>query len=315
MNPVLEFGQKFLETPTLTTCTVLWMVGKREKEKGKARKERITQAAGAVQQERTRTRKKRMLLASVVVAKGKPLDMSTAAKDSKRSDSKEKKGPENNSGGKGKGSGQGKKGTGKGKINELVEQHKEGENPPDVDGNGSSSTDHQPPMKSFIGQWYQQKVLNFEKSLDHLQKQSKNVSFDSDTLSACSVEHCCCSVFPSCANQSFPDSEFSSHLRTDNLFFMPFLCPMNESNETRCLQQASDSHRDADWWLIDSGASASVVSARFLDRYRIVKSVSLKPNSGPGFSTASGEVIFPTSLVCLRVFFTMVATNDPSKTF
>lgn len=246
---------------------------------------------------------------------GKPLDMSTAAKNSKRSDSKEKKGPENNSGGKGKGSGQGKKGTGKGKINELVEQHKEGENPPEGDGTGSSSTDHQPPMKSFIGQWYQQKVLNFEKSLDHLQKQSKNVSFDSDTLSACSVEHCCCSVFPSCADQSFPDSEFSSHLQTDNLFFMPFLCPMSNSNETRCLQQASDSHRDADWWLIDSGASASVVSARFVDRYRIVKSVSLKPNSGPGFSTASGEVIFPTSLVCLRVFFTMVATNDPSKTF
>ena len=32
---------------------------------------------------------------------GKPLDMSTAGKDSKRSDSKEKKGPEINSGGKG----------------------------------------------------------------------------------------------------------------------------------------------------------------------------------------------------------------------
>ena len=42
------------------------------------------------------------------------------------------------------GSGQGKKGTGKGKINELVEQPKEGENPLEVDGNGSSSTDHQP---------------------------------------------------------------------------------------------------------------------------------------------------------------------------
>ena len=52
-----------------TTCTVLWMVGKREKEKGKARRERRTQAAGAVQQERTRMRKKRMILASVVVAK------------------------------------------------------------------------------------------------------------------------------------------------------------------------------------------------------------------------------------------------------
>ena len=61
---------------------------------------------------------------------------------------------------KGKGSGQGKKGTGKGKMNELVEQPKEGENPPEVDGNGSSSMAHQPPMKSFTGQWYQ----HFEKS-------------------------------------------------------------------------------------------------------------------------------------------------------
>ena len=87
---------------------------------------------------------------------------------------------------------------------------------------------------------------------------------------------------------------------------------MSESTETRCLQQASESHCDADWWLIDSEASTSVVSAQFADRYRLVKSVSLKPNSGPGFSTASGEVIFPTSLVCLRLFFTMVATNDPS---
>ena len=42
------------------------------------------------------------------------MDMSTAGKNSTRSDSKEKKGPEINSGGKGKGAGQGKKGTGKG---------------------------------------------------------------------------------------------------------------------------------------------------------------------------------------------------------
>ena len=56
-----------------------------------------------------------MPLASVVVAKVitrqcvAPLDMSTAAKDSKRSDSKEKKGHENNNGGKGNGSAQGKR--------------------------------------------------------------------------------------------------------------------------------------------------------------------------------------------------------------
>ena len=45
------------------------------------------------------------------------------------------------------------KGTGKGKINELVEQPTEGEKLPEVDGNGSSPTDHQPPMTNEVFHW------------------------------------------------------------------------------------------------------------------------------------------------------------------
>ena len=59
---------------------------------------------------------------------------------------------------------------------------------------------------------------------------------------------------------------------------------------------------DFHWWLIDSGASASVVSSRFLKHYEVVKNQVLGPATGPGFSSASGETIHPTFLVCLKAF-------------
>ena len=69
----------------------------------------------------------------------------------------------------------------------------------------------------------------------------------------------------------------------------------------------SDVPSDLHWWPIDSGASASVVSSRFLKHYEVVRNQVLGPATGPGFSSASGETIHPTSLVCLKAFFRLTS--------
>ena len=86
-------------------------------------------------------------------------------------------------------------------------------------------------------------------------------------------------------------------------WFMPFLMPTSN-----CSHQ---DHSDVCWWLIDSGASASVVSSRFLSEYEVLHQVSLPANKAEGFSSASGEVIVPTSVVCIRAFFRMNSIENP----
>lgn len=78
---------------------------------------------------------------------------------------------------------------------------------------------------------------------------------------------------------------------------MPFLAPVGSGS--------SDSE-DRNWWLIDSGASASVVSLRYAHRYPVLKTKALQnAKASDGFSSASGEVIMPISIVCLQAFFEM----------
>ena len=89
------------------------------------------------------------------------------------------------------------------------------------------------------------------------------------------------------------------------VWFMPFLMPTSN-----CSHQ---DHSDVCWWLIDSGASASVVSSRFLSEYEVLHQVSLPTNRVEGFSSASGEVIVPTSVVCIRAFFRMNSIENPRK--
>ena len=72
-------------------------------------------------------------------------------------------------------------------------------------------------------------------------------------------------------------------------------------------------HSDVCWWLIDSGASASVVSSRFLSEYEVLHQVSLPANKAEGFSSASGEVIVPTSVACIQAFFRMNSIENPRK--
>lgn len=56
------------------------------------------------------------------------------------------------------------------------------------------------------------------------------------------------------------------------------------------------------------------MSSRFLKHYEVVKNQVLGPATGPGFSSASGETIHPTSLVCLKAFFRLTSREDPSDT-
>ena len=55
----------------------------------------------------------------------------------------------------------------------------------------------------------------------------------------------------------------------------------------------------ASWWLLDSGASRSVVSSRFLDKYEVVKTRDLEQPLG--FSTASGQRVEINKEVILKV--------------
>ena len=68
-----------------------------------------------------------------------------------------------------------------------------------------------------------------------------------------------------------------------------------------------EDNMDENWWMIDSGASATVVSANFLSRYAVVKSQDLPPRSGPGFAAASGDVKYPTQAVRLKATFKMMS--------
>ena len=94
------------------------------------------------------------------------------------------------------------------------------------------------------------------------------------------------------------DSVFSSRgdLFQETFFksdpVMPFLMPTSSWSH--------HDHSDVCWWLIDSGASASVVSSRFLSEYEVLHQVPLPTNKAEGFSSASGEVIAPTAVACLR---------------
>ena len=55
----------------------------------------------------------------------------------------------------------------------------------------------------------------------------------------------------------------------------------------------------ASWWLMDSGASRSVVSNKFLDRYQVEKTRDLEQPLG--FSTASGQRVEITREVVVKV--------------
>ena len=85
---------------------------------------------------------------------------------------------------------------------------------------------------------------------------------------------------------------------------MPFLMPTLSGSQ----QESSDVF----WWLLDSGASASVVSSRFLSEYEVLHRVDLPTDKKDGFSSASGEVIVPNAAVCVRAFFRMTSIEDPS---
>ena len=111
----LEFGQKFLETPTPlhAQCFGWWEERKtKRQEQGKDNSSGSSGSAGKDENEREknatcfRCGRKRHCKTNFRAKKdsnGKPLDMSTAGKDNnKRSDSKEKKRPEINNGGKGR---------------------------------------------------------------------------------------------------------------------------------------------------------------------------------------------------------------------
>ena len=67
------------------------------------------------------------------------------------------------------------------------------------------------------------------------------------------------------------------------------------------------------WWLLDSGASASVVSSECLSDYEVISRRSLPKNHGGGFSSASGEIVYPSALVCLKGCFAMVHMKDAKK--
>ena len=72
----------------------------------------------------------------------------------------------------------------------------------------------------------------------------------------------------------------------------------------------SDSNANNNLWLIDSGASASVVSSRFISDYKVIKEKSLE-TFADGFSSASGETIHPSSLVCIETSAHMISLVDP----
>ena len=86
-------------------------------------------------------------------------------------------------------------------------------------------------------------------------------------------------------------------------WFMPFLMPASSDSHQE--------HSDVCWWLIDSGASASVVSSRFLSHYDVLHQMKLPTNRNEGFSSASGDVVVPTAAVCIRAHFRMTSIENP----
>lgn len=197
--------------------------------------------------------------------------------------------------------GKGKKGKGKGKVHGLLGDQPEGEESSWKSGDyaGSSETPLQP-FVSTDGSWFQHTVRAFE---DEMFENPFNqpVTFADDVddplseLSGFDVKS------DDLSQLSTPDFSDVTRFSFERMFFMPVIA-----------HQAVP--EDMHWWLIDSGASASVVSLRYIDFYEVIKNQPLKPNEGPGFSSASGGSIHPIALVCLKAFFHMTSTGDPSDT-
>ena len=106
-------------------------------------------------------------------------------------------------------------------------------------------------------------------------------------------------------SHSLLDQEKQDFAHTSSMkhpIFMPFLMPAITS-------QQEDS--DTFWWLIDSGASASVVSSKFIDSYEVHQVMDLPMDNDHGFSSASGEIIRPSRMVCIKAHFKMLSIHDP----
>ena len=231
---------------------------------------------------------------------GKPLEGKPAPKKDGKGSGEEKG---SSTGSQNKGKGKGPKGK---KINEMLEQP-EGESWPangpaesqGSNGDGSRASAAKlaaAPLNPILPtqSWFEDTIVQFER------EQITEEQFDLVHGSFLMEEQFSADFGLSCFGN--PPDLWSKTKRVCNksaAVFMPIM---------------PDAPSDLHWWLIDSGASASVVSSRFLRHYEVVKNQVLGPATGPGFSSASGETIHPTSLVCLKAFFRLTSKEDPSDT-
>ena len=229
---------------------------------------------------------------------GKPLEGKPAPKKDGKGSGEEKgssTGPQN------KGKGKGSKGK---KVNEMLEQP-EGESWPTngpaesqgSNGDGSRASAAKQAAASLnpilpTQSWFEDTIAQFER------EQITEEQFDLVHGSFLMEE------------QFSSDFDFSCFGNPPDLWSKTkHVCTMSAAV---FMPMMPDVPSDLHWWLIDSGASASVVSSRFLKHYEVVKNQVLGPATGPGFSSASGETIHPTSLVCLKAFFRLTSREDPS---
>ena len=211
-----------------------------------------------------------------------------------------------NTDGKGKGKdGKGKGKKGKGKVHEFIssEQPELEESP----ASRAARADPTAPMSPFVASHASlsapclQTMAEFERTLnfeDCKRNENPRMSVDDFVVDSCLSFD---SVLSSCGDL-FQETCFELNPVVHN-WFMPFLMPPSNWSH--------QDHSDVCWWLIDSGASASVVSSRFLSEYEVLHQVLLPTNRAEGFSSASGEVIVPTAVACLRAFFRMNSMEDP----
>ena len=136
----------------------------------------------------------------------------------------------------------------------------------------------------------------FENSKEHASEQTRTC-LDPDNLVSLPTSNFC-----DVHQDQSQEAICLNDINLDRQVLMPLFMPVSRPSDTKT--------SDNLWWLIDSGASASVVSSRFLSDYRVIEERTLEPFSD-GFSSASGETIHPSKLVCIATSFHMISLVDP----
>ena len=191
------------------------------------------------------------------------------------------KGKDSNQKGKQKGKGKG------GKSNAVLGEEPNPEASPSNDGNA------EPPLVSMI------RFRNFSKDLPEIFPKRASVlhpkpKFQQTTKFAVMCQVCSCISCDSCGDSLDVSWEFDLHF-ISCLFLGDVDCAARCSwlpSTAICYGVQSKELRDeASWWLLDSGASYSVMGREFAQMYEIVDTLPFPKSIGGSFSAANGSSI------------------------